>query len=454
AGDSQHMRTATIKPDTKQGIGGAGRPFAFALAPTIGRSADETVERAEPLRAYLERALERPVEFRFPKSYDEAQAGLIEGDVDAAMFGELAAHRAELDGRIEPLVSAVGAHPDLATYRSTIITRIDSGIHDLDGLRGKRIGLVDNQSTSGYVVPRAMLREAGIDPDREIEIERLGSHRAVVEAVISGDVIAGALHEGYSKPPSLDRGPDYARLRFLARSRPIPYGPLVIRASLDQPTRDRLAQAMLQVHEADPEAAKIVIRAGLHFTVAAPKSSPTLKSIAALAGVSYATVSRVVNRAGYVAPDTAKRVSAIIKEVGYVPNGNARQLQGQQAPLVGFVERASGDPGGFELAIETRSRLERRGIPMVICPIDGAFGESTYLGLLQDRRLGALVVTEDFVDDESLVALARQGYVIVAISQFPNSLQNGMLVADLSSVDSVVAKALRWTRGLVLVAVD
>jgi phosphonate transport system substrate-binding protein len=423
------------------------RPFTFAMAPTLGRREENTAERAEPLRAYLERSLERPVEFRFPVGYDEAQAGLVAGDVDAAMFGELAARRAELDGRIEPLVAAVGAHPDLATYRSTIITRIDTGIHDLDGLRGKRFGLVDNQSTSGFVVPRAMLREAGIDPDAELEIVKLGSHQAVAEAVISGEVNAGALHEGYSKPPSLDRGPDYARLRFLARSRPIPYGPLVIRSTLDQPTRDRLAQAMLQVHEADPVAANIVIRAGLHFTVAAPKSSPTLKSIAALAGVSYATVSRVVNRAGYVAPDTAERVNAIIKEVGYVPNGNARQLQGQQAPLVGFVQRASGDPRAFELAIETRSRLERHGIPMVICPIDGAFAESTYLGLLQDRRFGALVITDDFIDDESLVALSRQGYVIVAMGDGLRSLETGMLAADLGTIEAVVTKTLRWNRG-------
>jgi phosphonate transport system substrate-binding protein len=448
------MRKRTTKPTTDVEIDKPERPFTFALAPTIGRREEETAQRAEPLRAYLERSLERPVEFRSPLSYEEAQAGLIAGEVDAAMFGELAARRAELDGRIEPLVAAVGAHPDLATYRSSVITRIDSGIHDLDGLRGKRIGLVDNQSTSGFVVPRAMMREAGIDPDTELDIVRLGSHRAVAEAVISGEVNAGALHEGYAKPPSLDRGPDYARLRFLARSRPIPYGPLVIRASLDQPTRDRLARAMLQVHEADPDAANVIIRAGLHFTVAAPKSSPTLKSIAALAGVSYATVSRVVNRAGYVAPDTAERVNAIIKEVGYVPNGNARQLQGQQAPLVGFVQRTSGDPGGFQLAIATRSRLERRGIPMVICPIDGAFAESTYLGLLQDRRFGALVITDDFNDDESLVALARQGYVIVAIGDDLKSPQNGMLIADLDSIDSVVAKTLRWTRDPALVAVD
>jgi hypothetical protein len=340
-------------------------------------------------------------------------------------------------------VAAVGDHPDVATYRSAFVTRIDSGIYDLDGLRGKVIGLVDNPSTSGYVVPRAMLREAGIDPDRDLEIVKLGNHRAVVEAVIAGEVVAGALHESYTKPPSLDRGPDFARLRFLARSRPIPLGPLVIRTSLDQATRERLAQAMLHVHEADPDAAKIIIRSGLRFTVAGPKSSPTLKSIAALAGVSYATVSRVVNRAGYVAPETAERVNAIIREVGYVPNGNARQLQGQQAPLVGFVQRSSTN----DLAIAVRDRLERLGVPMVICPIDGPFGESIYLGLLRDRRFGALIVEDALTSDESLTALARQGYIIVAIGDAPR--ESGMLSARVDSIERVVSNALRWNQSAV-----
>lgn len=418
------------------------RPFAFSLAPTIARRGLGWEEGAEPLRLYLERALGRAVVFHHPETYEEAQASLASGEIDAAMFGELAARRAELEGGIEPLVAAVGAHPDLATYRSAFITRIDSGIHDLGGLRGKRLGLVDNQSTSGYIVPRAMLREAGIDPDHDLEIVKLGNHRAVVEAVIAGEVDAGAQHENYTKPPSLDRGPDYARLRFLARSRPIPYGPLVIRTSLDQPTRDRLAQAMLQVHEADPEAARIIIRSGLHFTVAAPKSSPTLKSIAALAGVSYATVSRVVNRAGYVAPETAERVNAIIREVGYVPNGNARQLQGQQAPLVGFVLGTQAGTAGNELALAVKDSLERIGVPLVLCPIDSAFDQSIYFGLLRDRRFGALIVSGEIAHDESLIALARQGYVIVAIGERPQG--SGMIEADVTSVSNVLANALRW----------
>lgn len=419
------------------------RPFAFAMAPTLGRREHHSGDRAEPLRLYLERSLGRTVVFRFPETYEEAQASLAAGETDAAMFGELAARRAELEGGIEPLVAAVGAHPDLATYRSAFVTRIDSGIHDLGGLRGKRLGLVDSQSTSGYIVPRAMLREAGIDPDNDLEIVKLGNHRAVVEAVIAGEVDAGAQHENYTKPPALDRGPDYARLRFLARSRPIPYGPLVIRTTLDHPTRDRLARALLQVHEADPDAAKIIIRSGLHFTVAGPKSSPTLKSIAALAGVSYATVSRVVNRAGYVAPETAERVNAIIREVGYVPNGNARLLQGQQPPLVGFLIGSELDDRTRELAQEARRQLGKLGIPMMLCMLAGDDADPLTLDLLRDRRAGALLVPGTLAGLPELGELARQGFTLIAIDGA--NTPSGMIPATTDQVGRVVASTLRWT---------
>jgi phosphonate transport system substrate-binding protein len=417
------------------------RPFVFAKAPTLGRREEEFEPRLEPFRNYLERALGRPVVFRYPTSYQEVLDELTRGEIDAAMLGELAARRAEQEGEIEPLVAAISDAPDSGTYRSTFVTRIDSGIHDLDDLRGVRLGLSDEQSTSGYLIPRAMLREAGIDPDTDLEIVTLGNHRAVVEAVIAGEVAAGALHEIYATPPSLDRGPDYARLRFLARSRPIPRGPLVVRKSLDRETRARLAEAMLRIHEADPVAAQWIINSGLRFTVAPPKSSPTLKSIAALAGVSYATVSRVVNRAGYVAPKTAERVSAIVKEVGYVPNGNARLLQGQQVPLVGFLQRATDRSGMAERA---RDELETRGIPLVICPVAGDFESSSYFGLVRDRRIGAVLVAGDFASDPALIGLARQGYVIVGITTADDVLAPGMLRAPIGGIGAAVAKALRW----------
>lgn len=367
----------------------------------------------QPLAAYLERSLGQAVRFVSEPSYAATFAALREGRVDAAMLGELASQDGEAGGGIESLLLPVGTDARTPTYQSAVAARIDSGIHDLAGLRGASFGLVDERSTSGYLVPRAMLREAGLDPDRDLAIRLFGEHRAVAEAVIAGEVAAGAFHAGRLVPPSLERGPDYARLRVIARSRPIPLGPLVVRSGLSAETRHRLADAMLRVHEADPAAAKVLIREGLRFTLAERRATPTLKSIAALAGVSYATVSRVVNGAGYVAPATAARVGAIVKELGYRPNGFALSLQGQRPPLVGFVtapERAEGP-----VAERLRAGLAAAGVPLVLCPVVGPVGESLFLDLLLDGRLGALVVTAAHLGEPALAEVARTGHAVVAV---------------------------------------
>jgi phosphonate transport system substrate-binding protein len=395
----------------------AGRDaLIIALAPTVGADPGSRAQDPGALAAYLERALRRPVRIVVEPSYAATVESLRAGRVDAAMVGELASLRGQESGGVEPLVVPIEADGQPPTYQSVVVTRIDSGIHDLAALRGTTIGLVDEQSTSGYLVPRAMLREAGIDPDREVTVRLYGRHRAVVEAVLAGEVVAGATHVSRLRPPTLEQGAEYARLRVIASSRPIPRGPLVVRADLPASTRQALVEALLQVHEADAAAAGVLnVGRGQRFTHAARRQMPTLKSIASLAGVSYATVSRAVNGSGYVAPATAARIAAIVKELGYRPNGNALTLQGQRAPLVGLIVPTQAPATDDALLAELRPALAAVGVPLVLCPVDGPLDESLFLDLLLDGRLGALIVTASHGADPALAEVARTGRAVVAV---------------------------------------
>jgi DNA-binding LacI/PurR family transcriptional regulator len=155
---------------------------------------------------------------------------------------------------------------------------------------------------------------------------------------------------------------------------------------------------------------------GQRFTHAARRQMPTLKSIAALAGVSYATVSRAVNGSGYVAPATAARIAAIVKELGYRPNGNALTLQGQRAPLVGLVVPTRGATAAHDDLVDLLRRdLATAGVPLVLCPVDGPLGDGPFLDLLRDGRLGALIVTASYADDPALAEVARTGRAVVAV---------------------------------------
>lgn len=391
--------------------------FTFAFAPTLAGGKVSSPEHVEPFRRYLAGALDRPVRTIIPASYGDTLEALRSNRADAAMVGDYVSRHAEATGGIEQLVAPVSADHEAQTYRSAVIVGIDSGIRGMAGLRGASLGLVDGQSTSGFLVPRAMLREAGLDPDRDVSIRLYGSHRDVVEAVIGGEVEAGAAHELRVRQATVAGDAGSPRLRILAESRPIPAGPLVVRTSLDPETRARLADAMLHIHEAAPDAARIMLRHGHRFTLAASRSNPTLKSIAALAGVSYATVSRVVNASGYVAPATAERVRAIIDELGYAPNGHARVLLGRQLPMVGLVV-SIGSSSIVQLAslVEPlRIDLERAGVPFVLCPVGDDLAGSPFADLVRDNRLGALVIGPGHAADARIVALARTRHSIIAI---------------------------------------
>jgi len=81
----------------------------------------------------------------------------------------------------------------------------------------------------------------------------------------------------------------------------------------------------------------------------APRSAPTLEDVARLAGVSRATVSRVVNGASLVAPETISGVQDAIDELGYRPNRAARALVTRRTGVVAVVvpeadERVFNDP--------------------------------------------------------------------------------------------------------------
>ncbi|HEU4948949.1 MAG TPA: LacI family DNA-binding transcriptional regulator [Kribbella sp.] len=124
--------------------------------------------------------------------------------------------------------------------------------------------------------------------------------------------------------------------------------------------------------------------------------SPTLEQVAALAGVSRATVSRVVNGSPKVLPETVAAVNEAIGRLGYVPNRAARALVTRRTDSVALVvpepdRRVFSDP--FFAGI-------LRGVSMTLAPT------SSQLVLLIEPAEG---------DDQRLLRYLRGGHVDGAI---------------------------------------
>jgi phosphonate transport system substrate-binding protein len=78
-------------------------------------------------------------------------------------------------------------------YQGQFIANNNSGIKTIADLKGKTFCFVDPNSTSGYIIPRIVLKANGIDPDKDLKAAtNAGSHDNVAIAVYKGDCDAGA----------------------------------------------------------------------------------------------------------------------------------------------------------------------------------------------------------------------------------------------------------------------
>lgn len=123
-------------------------------------------------------------------------------------------------------------------------------------------------------------------------------------------------------------------------------------------------------------------------------SRPTLNDVAARAGVSVATVSRVLNNRGYLSDSIRQRVAVAISELGYRPNEIARSLIGQKSRLVGLIVPTVADPFFGELASRIEGALATHGYKMLLCDcLENAEREAEYLEMLQANRVDGIITS-------------------------------------------------------------
>ncbi len=423
------------------------REFVLGLNPVVVKGDERDLATwTQPLVAYLAVALGVPVRVVIERDYDTQIAAMRDGTLDAALFGEYAFQRARTVAGAEALAISVTMGSDTeATYQSVIIAGIDTALHTLADLAGQTVGFVDRGSTAGYLIPRRMLREAGLNPDTDITAVFLNSHGAVLDAVADGAVPAGALFRQEVQRASMRAPERTARLRVLAVSPPIPKGPFAVRRGLDRETHQRLLQALLRIHEDAPEAARLIAAGNTRWRPASSRSV-TLKTVAALSGVSYGTVSRVINGRAHVAPETYTRVMSIVQDLGFRPNAAAVSLIANRSDLVGFVVPDTDDPLLARSVAGVQRALMAEGLHLVLCPTGGDRDEEVhYLGLLDDGRFGGLLLTEWSRDTPLVSTLAATGRPLVFLG---SEAGNASVVSIAPDVRALVAGAGAYLHGL------
>ena len=165
--------------------------LVFAVIPA--ENASGVSERFAPMVAYLIKELGTKVTLRIAQDYAALIEGQKAGQIHLGYYGPSSFARALMTGaKIDAIAQDVNMDGTRGYY-SVFYVKKDSPYQKLDDLKGKNLGLVDPNSTSGYNVPLFSLNKLGIDPDTYFgKVVNTGSHENAVIALGQGTVDVAA----------------------------------------------------------------------------------------------------------------------------------------------------------------------------------------------------------------------------------------------------------------------
>jgi DNA-binding LacI/PurR family transcriptional regulator len=128
-----------------------------------------------------------------------------------------------------------------------------------------------------------------------------------------------------------------------------------------------------------------------------PGRPANIRDVAARAGVSHQTVSRVINDNPKVAEATRQRVLAAIRELAYVPSPMARGLLSNQTRSIGVVADDISDHFFARVVAGAEAEARRRGYYLMIASVEPDDDEGGYLRLMLERRVEGLILARPSV---------------------------------------------------------
>jgi len=173
--------------------------------------------------------------------------------------------------------------------------------------------------------------------------------------------------------------------------------------------------------------------------------SAKIKDVAAAAGVSVATVSRVLSN-GPVSDALRLRVLDVVKKLGYRPNLSARRLRSQHSETVGLIVSDIRNPFFTAVSRAVEDVAYRAGMRVILCNADeDPEKEAMYLRLMQEERVSGVVFSPTITTAE------RFDFPIVMIDRSSGEtdavvLDNALAASQL--VDHLVAQGRTRIAGL------
>ena len=148
----------------------------------------------------------------------------------------------------------------------------------------------------------------------------------------------------------------------------------------------------------------------------------TIREVAESAGVSYATVSHVINNTRVVTPETRERVLAAMSALNYRPNALARSLRQGKTNSLGLVLPDSANPFFAEISRSIEAEAFNKGYSVFLCNTElDTQRELFYVDVLSKKQVDGIIFVAAGDQADSLDFLVRENMPVVMIDRdLPN----------------------------------
>jgi phosphonate transport system substrate-binding protein len=241
-----------------------------------GENEGDRLGRFDGYRKLIEDTFKVPARLFPAADYAGVMQAFSAGQIETSSMGAsgYAGTWLDTDGAVEPLVVPLESDGS-SSYISVLVTRKDSGITTLDGMKGKSLAWADPNSTSGYLIPRSELRNSGVDINSFFSRTGFaGGHEQGVVAVLQKQYDGcctwasgiGDESRGFSRgnlQAMVEKGMlNMADLNIIWKSRPIPNGPLVVRSALPAAFKEDFTDFHLALPSSHPKIYADIERGG------------------------------------------------------------------------------------------------------------------------------------------------------------------------------------------------
>jgi len=211
----------------------------------------ELQRKFKPLGDYLAKETGTKVEFTPVTDYAAVVESLATRKLDLAWLGGFTFVQAKLrtNGAVIPIVQRA----EDEKFTSRFIVPVDSPAKTLADLKGKSFAFGSPASTSGHLMPRYFLLQAGINPDKDFRnVAFSGAHDATVAFVAGGKAEAGVLNSSVWDKLVEEKNANAQKVKVLATTPPYYDYNWTVRGDLDPALVKKLTAAFLKLDPKNP----------------------------------------------------------------------------------------------------------------------------------------------------------------------------------------------------------